>query len=197
MARMRQTGLGDPERDAAGELSTVDNHPADLGSETFEREKDRGLEAGAQRLLADVRDALARLGSGTYGLCKRCGKWIPRERLEALPQASYCLDCEIAMEEGEALATRGKARRPPEEELLSPPFSRTWRPDQTIYDGEDAWQDVARYGTSETPSDVPRTKRASRAYENPAEPRGTVEEIEELAKTDAERDIDEDPDLLS
>jgi RNA polymerase-binding protein DksA len=44
------------------------------------------------RLIALVR-ALAKIESGTYGICERCGQPIAPERLEALPWATLCIDC--------------------------------------------------------------------------------------------------------
>ena len=43
--------------------------------------------------LAEVEHALGKLGKGTYGLCDFCGKPIPSDRLEAVPQANLCLEC--------------------------------------------------------------------------------------------------------
>jgi DnaK suppressor protein len=40
-----------------------------------------------------LREALARVHAGTYGLCERCGAQIDPERLEILPTASLCADC--------------------------------------------------------------------------------------------------------
>jgi len=43
--------------------------------------------------LAEVERALEKFAKGTYGLCENCGKPINPERLEALPQALYCMEC--------------------------------------------------------------------------------------------------------
>ena len=43
--------------------------------------------------LTAVEHALAKFEDGTYGFCDVCGQPINPERLEALPQASLCLDC--------------------------------------------------------------------------------------------------------
>jgi RNA polymerase-binding protein DksA len=37
--------------------------------------------------------ALVRIRQGKYGLCAKCGKDIPEDRLRALPQALLCVDC--------------------------------------------------------------------------------------------------------
>lgn len=47
-----------------------------------------------------VRDALAKLASGTYGNCETCHRPIPADRLEAVPYARRCLSCQERMEDG-------------------------------------------------------------------------------------------------
>ena len=80
------------------EISTYDDHPADLASETFEREKDLALEGNIQDLLDKVNTALEKIEDGTYGLCDSCGVEINPNRLEALPWASLCLNCQDRLE---------------------------------------------------------------------------------------------------
>lgn len=76
----------------------------------------------------------------------------------------------------------GDARRPVEESALNPPFGRTFRDgdDYAAYDGEDAWQDVARYGTSNTPQDVPPAVDYDDVYVDADEIRGAVTPAEGL-----------------
>ena len=80
------------ESDSLGEISSYDQHQADLGTETFEREKDLSILEQVEAELADVEHALRRLDDGTYGTCEACGKVIDDARLEALPAARFCLD---------------------------------------------------------------------------------------------------------
>lgn len=80
------------ESENLGELSSSDQHMADVGSETFDREKDLSILEQVEAELADVEHALRRLDDGTYGTCEACGKVIDDARLEALPAARFCLD---------------------------------------------------------------------------------------------------------
>lgn len=70
----------------------------------------------------------------------------------------------------------GEKERPVEELSLDPPFGRTFRDgdDYAAYDGEDAWQDVARFGTANTPQDVPPAVDYDDVYVDADEPRGVV-----------------------
>jgi DnaK suppressor protein len=85
-------GLDTTESDSVSELSSIDQHPADLGTETFEREKDVSIIEQVEAELADVEHALRRLDEGTYGTCEACGKPIGDARLDAMPAARLCLD---------------------------------------------------------------------------------------------------------
>lgn len=76
----------------AQELSVIDQHPADAGSEVFERQKDIAIVEGLQSELEDIDAALDRIADGSYGTCETCGKAIPKERLEALPAARFCVE---------------------------------------------------------------------------------------------------------
>ncbi len=62
-------------------------------TETLELEKRLALEKRINEQLADVEHALHKFEEGTYGLCDNCGQSIDPARLEALPQASLCMQC--------------------------------------------------------------------------------------------------------
>jgi RNA polymerase-binding transcription factor DksA len=47
----------------------------------------------AEVAIADIEHALRRVREGTYGRCEMCGRGIPFERLEALPEARTCVSC--------------------------------------------------------------------------------------------------------
>jgi len=82
----------------ATELSSYEDHPADLASETFEREKDLAIAESVESLLNQVNTALEKVERGTYGVCDACGRPIKRARLQALPFATLCLDCQGRLE---------------------------------------------------------------------------------------------------
>jgi len=75
-------------------------HPADEATDLFLRERNIPIRSNAQDLLTQVDQAMQRLDAGTYGTCARCGRPINPERLEALPYAILCIDCQATMERG-------------------------------------------------------------------------------------------------
>ncbi|WP_127016345.1 TraR/DksA C4-type zinc finger protein [Anoxybacter fermentans] len=165
-------GLNKSFLDSVGELSGYDNHPADHGDITFERGKDIALRDNYRLLLDLIDDALEKIDNGTYGYCDRCGKEIPEERLEAFPYTTMCKGCKETWENYDP-----PRERPVEEEFLSSPYNRTFTDDteNVAFDGEDAWQKVARYGTSNTPQDVPGAITSDDAFYDADERHGEVD----------------------
>jgi RNA polymerase-binding transcription factor DksA len=86
------------EDESVSELSPIDQHQADAGSETFEREKDFSIRDQVDRDLVAVQQAFVRIDQGTYGRCETCRAPIPDERLDAVPTARFCFDHERAWE---------------------------------------------------------------------------------------------------
>jgi RNA polymerase-binding transcription factor DksA len=87
------------ESDSLGELTGgLDQHQADVGTETFEREKDLSILETVEAELADVEHALRRISEGTYGICEACGRPIDADRLEAMPAARLCVNDQAAAE---------------------------------------------------------------------------------------------------
>lgn len=134
--------------ESSGELSSYDNHPADEGTELYERGKDFALFEHHRIELENIKKALEAIEEGTYGRCEVCGKAIDPERLKAFPTTTFCIEHspdQITSHE-----------RPLEEGVLMPPFGKfdMDEKDETVFfDAEDSWQEVQSWGTSETPSD--------------------------------------------
>lgn len=133
-------------RDSVGELSVNDNHPADLGSENYERAKDISLGENKKWKLSRIQKALDKMEMGQFGWCERCEKKIEEERLRAIPYAENCYWC-AREEEKKSLDNR----RPLEELSMAPPYALSFKDgeDYAAFDGEDAWQEVSRYNRQE------------------------------------------------
>jgi RNA polymerase-binding transcription factor len=69
------------------ELSHVDQHTSDAGTELFEAERDQSLIQRLQHDLEAIERAEQRLSEGTYGVSVDSGEPIPDGRLEAIPWA--------------------------------------------------------------------------------------------------------------
>lgn len=76
------------------------NHIADDATDAYDQAVDETLKHNAEVALKAVERALAKFNDGTYGLCEACGGRIDRARLEALPHARHCLDCQSRREHG-------------------------------------------------------------------------------------------------
>lgn len=71
---------------------------AAAASQVFEQQRDLALRDRATQHLVLVDAALARLDAGTFGACLRCHRPISGARLEALPWAAHCIDCQSAID---------------------------------------------------------------------------------------------------
>ena len=58
------------------------------------------------RELANIENALERMRDGGYGLCEGCNNAIPLARLQALPYATMCIQCQ---REAEKAGTAGRS----------------------------------------------------------------------------------------
>lgn len=71
---------------------------AAAASQVFEQQRDLALRDRASAHLELVDAALQRLDAGTFGTCQRCGRPIADARLEALPWAAHCIDCQSVID---------------------------------------------------------------------------------------------------
>ena len=71
---------------------------ADVASDDIDRKMIEAIGSQELKRLRMIDSALTRIQQGKYGLCMKCGKKIPRERLEAIPYALMCIECKTAEE---------------------------------------------------------------------------------------------------
>ncbi len=71
---------------------------ADKASDTIDRTLLNSLSDASQRRLVMINNALDRISQDRYGLCLLCGKEIPEARLEAIPYAALCVECQAKEE---------------------------------------------------------------------------------------------------
>ncbi|MCX8169903.1 MAG: TraR/DksA C4-type zinc finger protein [Candidatus Methanomethyliaceae archaeon] len=128
--------------ETASELSFYDNHPSDLASEMDTMEKGRAFREHEISIMKKIDDSLMDIENGRYGICKRCSKEIPRERLDFIPYAQHCVHCQNELNEKAQLNHVG---RPVEEDVLSYPFGygNNDFTDEVAFDAEDSYQKVS------------------------------------------------------
>jgi phage/conjugal plasmid C-4 type zinc finger TraR family protein len=98
LTRTRLALLRDADEGRDSELADIDQHPADRAGELYDgelEESEREVLDEEERRIAEARRALA---DGSYGTCRDCGREIPAARLEAMPEAIRCLDCQRHIE---------------------------------------------------------------------------------------------------
>jgi len=66
----------------------------DLASDDVNKQNLEALSVVETKRLQLIENALSRLQNGRYGVCMDCGQLIPRARLEVLPYALFCVDCQ-------------------------------------------------------------------------------------------------------
>lgn len=171
--------LDGSQREATGELSSYDNHPADSGTELFERTKNFAMDEHHEAQIEKIDNALKAIEDGTYGKCAECGKEIPFERLEAVPYTLYCV--EHSQEQN--LSTD----RPSEEDILEQTHNTDFdrRQNEEMTDNRNSFNDVAEFGTSETPADFTGDhKDYSKLYIDNEKEGGFTEDYESFSATD-------------
>jgi len=99
---MEDEALKKSRLDAAGDLSSMPIHMADIGSDTYQQELTIELANGERKMLKKIDEALGRINDGTYGICQGTGQQISKARLEAKPWARYCVKYAEMLENGTA-----------------------------------------------------------------------------------------------
>jgi len=74
--------------------------PADMAANAYTKELLMSMSTNDRQLLDSIDAALARIQEGEYGYCDNCGEPIHEKRLEALPWAQHCVDCQELNEKG-------------------------------------------------------------------------------------------------
>lgn len=90
----------------AGNESRSSNHMAEMGSDAWDLEFSLQLVESDQGVLDEIAHALKKFDGGTYGICETCAEQgkpeaktrIPKVRLQAIPHARNCIDCERVKE---------------------------------------------------------------------------------------------------
>jgi len=101
LLRLRETLLEEIHQlrsEASEENPNYSMHPADAGTDSFDRDLVLGLASFKQEGLYEIDAALERIDDGTYGVCELTGQLIPWKRLEAIPWTRFSLEAEKQIE---------------------------------------------------------------------------------------------------
>lgn len=85
-------------RQNSGSLSSLPQHMAEQGSDTFEQSISLDLAQVDRNLIRAIDEALKRIEAGTYGLCLRTGQRISADRLAEIPWAKYSIEAQRELE---------------------------------------------------------------------------------------------------
>jgi DnaK suppressor protein len=103
LEKKRQDILAMYARDLRSGQEASDDNTDDLvdrANNAISRELMFALSDSERGLLLQVEEALLRIDNGAYGRCVHCGQPIAAQRLDALPWAKYCIDCQELQEKG-------------------------------------------------------------------------------------------------
>lgn len=103
LLRKREDMLAQYRKDLRMGQETNDEPTEDIvdrANNSYSRELTFSLSDGERSLLLQIEEALKRLDAGTFGHCAHCGEVIGSQRLEALPWARLCIDCQELLEKG-------------------------------------------------------------------------------------------------
>lgn len=92
---VEQAEMSSRERD-----SEATQDPADMAANAYNKELMVSMSENDRKLLTMIDEALTRIEEGEFGECIRCGEPILERRLEAIPWARYCLNCQDLFEKG-------------------------------------------------------------------------------------------------
>jgi len=65
------------------------------GSETMSKEANSALAIRQEKFIRDLKNALVRIESKTYGVCRVTGKLIEKERLKVVPHATMSMEAKL------------------------------------------------------------------------------------------------------
>lgn len=170
-------------KESSGELSMYDNHPGDMGTALFEREKDYTLHEQAESTIDKINLALKAMEDGTYGKCEVCHRVIAYDRLLAVPYTTLCIEHAKENEQSVEMDTALNEQENP--------FQNT--EDPLAIDYENSFEEVAEFGTSDSPSDFIDPSKPT--YMDDNETKSVVDQVVGKSVTDDREDTNENEDF--
>lgn len=176
-------------QEATNELSAYDNHSADLGSETYEQEKDLALIQHEKYMLQEINDALQRIENGSYGICDFCGTEIDHDRLEVIPETHLCFEC---AKTHKAPLESVMHSRPIEETVLKEIHGNYFghiypgNEQEEALDELDILKQLESYGNADSMQDLPGVKDYKQLNDLYVDQFGIVDPVDRISNSDYE-----------
>lgn len=183
LQNMHDHGTGHPEEFSSGELSSYDNHPAELGTQVFNLGMNMSLKKHEKYQLTQIDNALEKLKNNKYGICEYCGKDIVRERLEAKPEVRLCIECE---KNRDVTSEYIRKERPVEEDTSTQFYTEQ---NDTEYEGMDYWNDLLKYGSASSPQDMGGYKDYKEFYTNEVDKQGIVDPVDNISNEEYKKQL--------
>jgi len=185
---MKRNGAGEQDKYSPTELSNYDNHPAEIASELYQAEQNNALKVHEEHIIKEIDDALERIRRGTYGKCAFCGREIDEKRLEFIPYARLCIECE----KSRAAAPRiQKGNRPVEEDVIDMPLGRKYlnKQEDDEYEGMDQLNDLMKYGSADSPQDMGGYHDYRDFYTNDTDRQGIVDDMDRISNNEYKKQL--------
>lgn len=131
LKKLKENEVINSNSEMSTEISFTDNHPSDTATELFDKEKGLALKGNEVSIIKKIDVSLENIGENTYGICKGCGIDIPKERLEFIPYAQYCVNCQTEINKTKSKEANS---RPIEEKLLKRYFNNEYYEEDDDYD---------------------------------------------------------------
>lgn len=104
--KYNQAAQRDREREnEAAEMSSIPAEIIDVAQSLEQLGREASLAEQERRELMAIERALAKMSTGNFGICEDCGEEIPAKRLQVLPEARLCANCQ-AIEEKQTSRVR-------------------------------------------------------------------------------------------
>lgn len=185
---MKENKDAEQDKYSPTELSNYDNHPAELGTELFQVEHNQALKVHEEHLLKDIKDAIKRIDENKFGKCAFCGKDISAERLEVIPYARLCIECE----EDKAVTPQIlRSIRPNEELILDAPMGRKYlnKREDDEHEGMDQLNDLMKYGSADSPQDMGGYHDYEEYYTNEIDRQGIVDDMDRISNEEYKKQL--------
>lgn len=103
LEKQRQEILDMYKQDVRAGQESADDGTEDIvdrANNAYNRELMFSLSDSERQMVLQIEAALRRMDDGVYGRCASCGNTINMRRLDAVPYARFCIDCQELAEKG-------------------------------------------------------------------------------------------------